>query len=223
MVSLYYCIHLTCTSITYNIDINPKGLVPAVEFSNKAIYESLVILELLEDAYPSQKPSLLPSDPYERAFARIWIDYTSKSIIPATFRLIQAQEKDKQDSAREELVQAFKTFAEQIKGPYFLGTEFSLVDTAIAPWIIRDYIPREHRGFTRESVGSKWVEYTALIEKRDSVIRTTSASLFLATELLLLTWNIQDREHYAEIYGRYLRDEAQSEAAKATRAGRSFS
>ena len=32
----------------------------------------------------------------------------------------------------------------------------------------------------------------------------------------------QDKEHYAEIYARYLRNEAQSEAAKAMRAGRPF-
>ena len=32
--------------------------------------------------------------------------------------------------------------------------------------------------------------------------------------------SIQERVHYADIYGRYLRDEAQSEAAKAIRAGR---
>jgi glutathione S-transferase len=32
--------------------------------------------------------------------------------------------------------------------------------------------------------------------------------------------SLQDKEHYTEIYGRYLRDEAQSEAAKAIRAGR---
>ena len=33
---------------------------------------------------------------------------------------------------------------------------------------------------------------------------------------------MQLKEHYAEIYGRYLRDEAQSEAAKAVRAGRAI-
>lgn len=32
----------------------------------------------------------------------------------------------------------------------------------------------------------------------------------------------QEKEYYAEIYGRYLRDEAQSEAAKATRAGKAI-
>lgn len=31
---------------------------------------------------------------------------------------------------------------------------------------------------------------------------------------------VQDKDKYFEIYGRYLRDEAQSEAAKAIRAGR---
>lgn len=187
------------------LDINPKGLVPAIEYHGKALYESLVLCEFLEDAYPSHTPKLLPSDAYTRAYIRIWLDHVSKSIVPAFFRLIQAQEAEKQQSALQELNKALNTLAEKVKGPYFLGNEFSLVDVAIAPWVVRDYIPGEHRGYRREVVGNGWKEYAEALEKRDSVIRTQS-----------------DKEHYAEIYGRYLRDEAQSEAAKATRAGRAI-
>nr|ACF15452.1 glutathione-S-transferase [Phanerodontia chrysosporium] len=183
------------------LDINPKGLVPAIEYKGKALYESIILCEFLEDAYPNYKPKLLPEDPFERAYARIWLDYISKSIIPANFRLIQAQTPEKQQEALADFNKALKQFAEKIKGPYFLGEQFSLVDIAIVPWIVRDYIIAENRGFKREDIGSKWVEYASKLEKRDSVARTSS-------------------EHYAEIYGRYLRDEAQSEAAKATRAGR---
>jgi glutathione S-transferase len=54
-------------------DINPKGLVPAVEYHGKALYESLVLCEFFEDAYPDHKPSILPGDAYTKAYARIWV------------------------------------------------------------------------------------------------------------------------------------------------------
>ena len=51
-----------------------------------------------------------------------------------------------------------------------------------------------------------------------------SLTLFIAwvkhvTQLDSFKKTISDLEHYEPIYGRYLRDEAQSEAAKATRSG----
>ncbi|KAJ6631525.1 glutathione-S-transferase [Mycena sp. CBHHK59/15] len=185
------------------LDINPKGLVPAVEYHGKALYESLVICEFLEDAYPKYGPSILPADPYTRAFARIWVDYISKAFVPAFMRLMQSQEKEKQDLAREELYEALRKFTAQIKGPYFLGEQFSLVDVAIVPWITRDYNLADHRDYKREDVNAGWKQYADHVEKRESVLKTKS-----------------DKDKYADIYGRYLRDEAQSEAAKAIRAGR---
>ncbi|TFY75954.1 hypothetical protein EWM64_g8056, partial [Hericium alpestre] len=71
--------------------INPKGLVPAFAYKGKPLYESLVMLEFLEDAYPSHKPDLLPTDPLARAHARLWLDYITKSVVPANQRLLQAQ------------------------------------------------------------------------------------------------------------------------------------
>ncbi|KAG5731762.1 Glutathione S-transferase omega-1 [Termitomyces sp. T112] len=184
------------------LNINPKGLVPAVEYKGKAIYESLVICEFLEDLYPTQKP-LLPNEPLTRAIARIWIDFISKSVVPAFQRLLQAQDAGRQIELREEYNEALRKYANEVKGPYFLGENFSLVDVAIAPWIVRDYVVQEHRGFKREDVNEAWVRYASTIEKRKSVVETQS-----------------ERKHLDEIYGRYLRDEAQSEAAKAIRTGR---
>ncbi|KIM40343.1 hypothetical protein M413DRAFT_414003 [Hebeloma cylindrosporum] len=175
--------------------MNPKGLVPAVEYQGKALYESLILCEFFEDAYPSHKPNLLPSEPADRALTRMWLDHISKTFIPAFHRLLQAQDVEKQNEALQDL-------AENIKGPFFNG-EFGLVDVAIAPWIVRDFILQEHRGFKRGDVSPVWEAYAERIEKRDSVVNTSSL-----------------REHLAVIFGRYLRDEAQSEVAKATRAGK---
>ncbi|PCH35584.1 glutathione-S-transferase [Wolfiporia cocos MD-104 SS10] len=188
------------------LDINPKGLVPAIEYKGRALYESLILCEFLEDAYPDHTPHLLPKDPFERAYVRLWIDHVSKSIIPAFHRTIQAQEPKKQQAELQEFYKALRTISEKAKGPYFLGEQFTLVDAVIAPWAVRDYIAREHRGYTREAVGGGWKEWAEQLEKRESVIKTSS----------LL-------EHYEPIYGRYLRDEAQSEVAKAIRSGKGSS
>ncbi|KAF8884868.1 glutathione-S-transferase [Mucidula mucida] len=185
------------------LDINPKGLVPAIEYEGRALYESLILCEFLEDAFASFGQKMLPSAPSERAYARIWIDHVAKSCVPSFFRLVQFQEPERQASAREELYEALRAFAGQVKRPYFFGDEFTMVDAAIAPWIVRDHVVGEFRGYERGEVSEEWVEYAGVVEKRESIAKTTSA-----------------KEHYTEIYGRYLNNESQSEVAKAVRSGR---
>ncbi|CAF1031079.1 unnamed protein product [Didymodactylos carnosus] len=118
---------------------------------------------------------------------------------------MQAQEEDKQKEALSELVDALKKYLDQVKGPWFSGEEFSLADITVAPWINRIYRLEEHRGLTDELVGGRWPEYKRLIKDRASVLKTTS-----------------DPQYYEEISQRYLRNEAQSEVAKATRAGKAL-
>ena len=139
-----------------------------------------MICEFLEDAYPSYSPKLLPEDPYDKAFARLWIDFVGKSFLPPFFRLLQSQEKEKQDEARADLYKALAQISAKRKGPYFFGEEFSLVDIVIAPWAVRDYILAENRGYKREDVGNGWAEWSGALESRPSLIKTTSVSQIYA-------------------------------------------
>lgn len=79
-------------------------------------------------------------------------------------------------AALDELVKAQKTLAEKVKGPYFFGEEWSLVDSAVAPWIVRDYVSRENRGYERSMAGSTFEKYAEALENRESVVKTTSVS-----------------------------------------------
>ncbi|EIW54478.1 glutathione S-transferase C-terminal-like protein [Trametes versicolor FP-101664 SS1] len=187
------------------LDINPKGLVPAIEYKGKAMYESLILCEFFEDAFPEHTPHLLTTDPFDRAYVRLWVDHVSKQIVPTFMRLVLAQEPEKQQEHLADFYKGLRTLTDKVRGPYFLGAQFSLVDIALAPWVLRDYILAENRGYEREAAGSAWVAYAKALETRESVLRTQS-----------------DKEHYAQIYARYLRNEAQSEAAKAIRAGKPF-
>ncbi|GJJ11267.1 hypothetical protein Clacol_005499 [Clathrus columnatus] len=139
---------LNPTSDKEFLKLSPKGLVPALSYKGRPIHESLVINEFLEEVFPDKKP-LLPKDPVERAHIRIAIDHVSKAVVPPFMRLLQAQDQQGRESARQ-----------------------------------------------------AWAKH---VLELDAFKNTTS-----------------DLVHYEEIYGRYLRNEAQSEAAKAIREGRAI-
>ncbi|CEL59374.1 hypothetical protein RSOLAG1IB_03307 [Rhizoctonia solani AG-1 IB] len=179
----------------------PKGLVPGVLYQGKPIAESLVILEFLEDAYP-QVP-LLPKDPYDRARVRYTVDSVTKSILPPFYRLLQAQEEDKRDEARQDLYKGFQKFAEGIASPFWIGEQFTHADIALLPFIVRLPILEAHRNFKRAEVGHGFEAYAERVVNLPSVQRTVS-----------------DQERYQQVYERYLKNETQSEVAKSTRAGR---
>ncbi|MCC6775484.1 MAG: glutathione S-transferase family protein [Hyphomicrobiales bacterium] len=50
--------------------LNPRGVVPTLIHDGKAVRESQVILEYLEDVFPT--PPLRPAEPFERAQIRLW-------------------------------------------------------------------------------------------------------------------------------------------------------
>lgn len=192
--------------------------MPTLQYDNKPLFESTVILEFLEDAYPDHTPHLLPKDVYQRARTRIWTDYVTSRILPAFHRLLQFQPMTDESGlaeARTELAKHLAEFTKEMDptGPFFLGKEPALVDFVLAPWAVRMWVfdhfkggsgvPEEGKGGQEEEVWKRWKAWVKAIEERPSIRDTTS-----------------DREHYMPIYQRYADDKAQSELAKATRKGR---
>ena len=146
--------------------INPKGLVPSLVYHGRNLYESQIILEILEHISPENP--VLQKDPFDKAFARLWMDHASKNIVPAFFRIILAQEKEKIKEAEEELLGAITKFVEAMddSGPYFFGNFFSLVDVILIPWLLRQpLILKEFKNFEIPSGGSKVLSRFLLRQK----------------------------------------------------------
>ncbi|KAI1100894.1 putative glutathione-S-transferase theta, GST [Jackrogersella minutella] len=204
---------------------NPRGLVPTLLVApGKALYESTVLCEYLEDHYPDCAPRILPEigkDDYARAKARIWTDYVTSRVVPAYYRLLQFQPSRHADGEkrieelRRELRGNLLEFAREMdpRGPFFLGPDLGLVDIVIVPWAVRLWvfeefkgglhIPEPGQGGSDEETWARWRKWLEAVSSRESVDKTTS-----------------DFRHYLPIYKRYADDVAQSELAKATKAGR---
>ncbi len=54
------------------LKLNPDGIVPTLIHDGRVLTESNVILEYLDDVFPD--PALRPTEPYERALMRRWMD-----------------------------------------------------------------------------------------------------------------------------------------------------
>ena len=157
------------------LDINPRGLVPALRHGDWGCYESTVLMEYLEDL--GEGKALLPRDPKLRAESRLWSDHINRHIIPVFYRYLQAQEPaDQAQYARELTEQIAKLVsAAHSSGPFFLGEGMTFVDVQIAPWVVRlQRVLKPYRGWPDPEPGSRWSKWVEAIEGSESVRATTS-------------------------------------------------
>lgn len=110
---------------------NPAGKVPVLEEEGGLVLpESKVIMAYLEERYP--EPPLLPSDPAERALARLRIERFDW-LGDAYYGLRRGE-----DGARERLERELAGLDAELEAqPFLTGREYGLADIAYVPWILR--------------------------------------------------------------------------------------
>ena len=122
-------------------EISPYGKVPVIVHEGKTIFESAIINEYLDERYP--EVALMPSDLYERARARIWMDYCSNYYLPACTRLLrdhkneEAQEQNLKRIKERLLYIEKECFEANEDGVFWMGKKLTLVDLHYAPFFER--------------------------------------------------------------------------------------
>ena len=158
--------------------VNPKGLVPAIKHGEHNIYESLVCVEYVDEAFPSP-PHLFPTTPAKRAHARIWIDFISKTFVPTYYRMLCRQDQEEQEAAKKAMSEHVHDFTKAMssEGPFFLGKHFSAVDIALIPWVQRFYVLKYYRKFEVEpSEPERFTTWVQACLSRPSVSATIADS-----------------------------------------------
>ncbi|EFW21395.1 glutathione transferase [Coccidioides posadasii str. Silveira] len=159
------------------LEVNPRGLVPAIRHGNWACHESTVLLEYLDDL-DAGNPLLPPGKPQLRAHCRLWADHVNRHIIPCFYRLLQEQDFQKQIEYTEELKDDISKLvnASHVTGPFFLGPDISFVDIQFAPWMLRlSRVLKPYRGWPDPEKGSRWAAWVDAIEANDQIMATTSS------------------------------------------------
>ncbi|KAI4328351.1 hypothetical protein L6164_020710 [Bauhinia variegata] len=109
------------------------GKVPVLLHDGKPICESLVIVEYIDEAWPSAH-SILPSEGYDRAVARFWASYIDEKWFPSMKSIIIAEEEARKpylEQMDEVVLRMEDAFGKLSKGkPFFGGDRIGFLDIA---------------------------------------------------------------------------------------------
>lgn len=182
------------------LEISPYGKVPVIRHGDNRVWESAIVNEYLEEVFP--KPALLPTNPAQRALARIWIDFANTKLIPAFYKLLLSQEPEKQQEWTEELTKHLYFIEHEglrnlSDGPYWLGDEVGLIDISYYPWFERWSALEHYRGVTVPEDCTRLLAWWQSMKDLPSVQATASP-----------------REYHIEQYARYASNTASGTTAQ---------
>ncbi|KAJ3690383.1 hypothetical protein LUZ61_019547 [Rhynchospora tenuis] len=98
--------------------------IPVLIHNNKPVCESMIIVEYIDETWTSKGPSILPSDPYDRAMARFWTAYSDDKF-PSLLRVLMGPVPGDIPEAREQFVASLQLLEAALekcsKGNIFFG------------------------------------------------------------------------------------------------------
>jgi glutathione S-transferase len=145
--------------------VSPLGKTPVLLVDDISIFESAVILEYLEE---TQSNPLHPSDPLARAEHRAWIEFGA-AILNDIAGLYSAADEAAFNAKAAALKDKFARLEARLKGPWFDGGRFSLVDAVFGP-VFRYFDAFDRIGAYGILTGlPKVAAWRALLAKRPSV------------------------------------------------------
>ena len=144
--------------------LNPFGQVPVLEDGEVVIYESLAILEYLEERHPA--PPLLPADAPGRARARQLMQASGDYLAPPFKRWLarlftppEQWDVADQQRAREEIAAHLDVLQEVLGGrDHLVGDRLTLADVAYAPLVCEMNAAQLGDLLAARSAVAAWVE-----------------------------------------------------------------
>jgi glutathione S-transferase len=185
------------------LGVSPYAKVPVIRHQGRVVYESAIINEYLDEVYP--EPPMMPEAPGARATVRIWIDFMNMKLLPCFYRLLMAQEPEKQAQEAETLTAHFRLVETAVRdegsGPYLFGARLSLADLSLYPWFERLPALEHYRGTMLPDDCSRLKSWFDVMEQTKSARETTNGA-----------------EYHIKAYIKYANDTVDSISAREMRA-----
>jgi glutathione S-transferase len=124
--------------------LNPREKVPVLKEGDFVLYESSLLMEYLEEAYPQH--SLMPQSAKDRATARLLISLSNNEFIEAFYGYMN-KPTDENRKEFEDVLQDIDRELGKRGGPFFMGQDVSLADFAFVPFYERITVLEDIRGY----------------------------------------------------------------------------
>lgn len=121
------------------LKLSPLGKVPILKVGEDVLFESAVINEYIDE---TNGESLHPIDSFKKAQERAYIELSSVTIMNY-FHAVSAKTQEAYKPHKESFEKNLTRLLEKYQGPFFRGSEFSLVDTSVIPIFHRLFLSSE--------------------------------------------------------------------------------
>ncbi|KAJ7943547.1 Glutathione S-transferase [Quillaja saponaria] len=100
--------------------------MPVLIHADKPLCESAILVEYIDEVWASG-PSILPSDPYDRAIARFWATYIDSKWFPSMSGIARAQGHEERKASIQQVEEGLElledAFGKCSKGKAFFGCD----------------------------------------------------------------------------------------------------
>jgi len=161
--------------------VNPSGKVPALVHDDQVVFESGIVNEYIDEAWPNKNPLYPPmSEPMLRAQTRIYLDIIEKKIAAPFITLLVTRDAKEKEATVKTLRLGFAELFKgaSSEGPFFFGADFSIVDIMLAPFIPRMEVLGEYvdlKSLEGNETHPRFLTWWAAVKERPSVKGTTAA------------------------------------------------
>ncbi|XP_044472917.1 probable glutathione S-transferase [Mangifera indica] len=154
------------------LQMNPiHKKIPVLVHNGKPVRESSIIVQYVDEVWKDKAP-LLPSDPYERAQARFWVDFIDKKFHDAGRNTLSTTGEAREE-AKKEFIEIIKTLEEQLGDkPYFGGETFGYVDVSLIPFYCWFEAYETYGKFSVEAECPKFIAWAKRCMQKESVSKS---------------------------------------------------
>ncbi|WZZ67116.1 hypothetical protein YC2023_078486 [Brassica napus] len=180
------------------LQMNPvHKKIPVLIHNGKPVCESAIQVQYIDEVWPHKNP-ILPSDPYQRAQARFWVDFIDKKLKlheletdelllklmlhnrDALFlsmyeaqRKVYATKGEEQETGKKEFIEILKTLETELGDkPYFGGDDFGYVDIGLIGFYTWFPGYEKFGNFSIEAECPKLIAWAKRCMQRESVAKS---------------------------------------------------
>ena len=154
------------------LQMNPiHKKIPVLIHNGKPVCESSIIVEYIDEVW-KDNAALLPSDPYQRAQARFWVDFIDKKLYDVT-RKIWGSKGEEHETGKKEVIEILKQLEEVLgEKDYFGGESLGIVDISLIGFYSWFYTYETIGNFSFESECPKIVSWGKRCLQKESVAKS---------------------------------------------------